>query len=128
MEPIKISVSVELNLSQVTKDFILSVFNSNSRISALEAPESPAPTASAKPVVEAPKTASQAPVAPVTQTKPAVETPSINIETVRQALAAKVNGHREEIKAKLNELGSPSVTKLDPAKYGEMLKFLNSLS
>jgi hypothetical protein len=43
-------------------------------------------------------------------------------------LAAKVNGHREEIKAKLNSLGAPSVTKLNPAKYTEMFSFLNALS
>jgi hypothetical protein len=43
-------------------------------------------------------------------------------------LAAKINGHREEIKEKLNSLGAPSVTKLDPAKYVEMFTFLNALS
>lgn len=113
MEPIKISVSVELNLSQETKDFILSVFNGKVAIPASQAPTKPAvaePAESPKPV-----------------SKP-TDSPTINIETVRQALTAKVNSHREEIKAKLNELGSPSVTKLNPAKYGEMLNFLNSLS
>ena len=54
--------------------------------------------------------------------------PQVTIEQVRQALAAKVNGHREEIKEKLNSLGAPSVTKLDPAKYAEMFTFLNALS
>lgn len=121
MEPIKISVSVELNLSQATKDFILSVFDGK-----VATPAPQAPVAPAKLAAEAHKPA--APQAPATPAKPAAEAPSINIETVRQALAAKVNSHREEIKAKLNELGSPSVTKLDPAKYGEMLNFLNSLS
>ena len=29
--------------------------------------------------------------------------------------------------AKLEELGSPSVTKLDPGKYAEMAEFLNNL-
>ena len=42
-------------------------------------------------------------------------------------LAKKVNEHRDEIKQKLNELGAPSVTKLDPAKYDEMYNFLESL-
>lgn len=130
MEPIKISVSVELNLSQATKDFILSVFDGKVATPAPQAPAKPAapqaPVAPAKPAAEAPKPA--VPQEPATPAKPAAEAPSINIETVRQALAAKVNSHREEIKAKLNELGSPSVTKLDPAKYGEMLNFLNSLS
>ena len=54
--------------------------------------------------------------------------PQVTIEQVRKALAAKVNGHREEIKEKLNSLGAPSVTKLDPAKYDEMFTFLNALS
>ena len=54
--------------------------------------------------------------------------PQVTIEQVRQALAAKVNGHREKIKEKLNSLGAPSVTKLNPAKYAEMFTFLNALS
>lgn len=49
------------------------------------------------------------------------------IEEVRSLLASKVSDHREEIKAKLNSLGSPNVTNLDPAKYGEFVNFLNSL-
>jgi hypothetical protein len=65
-------------------------------------------------------------VVPVTPAAPAA--PQVTIEQVRQALAAKVNGHREEIKEKLNSLGAPSVTKLDPAKYAEMFTFLNALS
>ena len=42
-------------------------------------------------------------------------------------LAKKVNEHRDVIKQKLNELGAPSVTKLDTAKYDEMYNFLESL-
>lgn len=52
---------------------------------------------------------------------------TITIESVRAVLATKVNDHREAIKNKLNELGAPSVTKLDPSKYQEMYDFLNSL-
>lgn len=52
---------------------------------------------------------------------------AVTIEDVRAALASKVNDHRDAIKAKLDELGAPSVTKLDPSKYEEMHKFLNSL-
>ena len=59
---------------------------------------------------------------------PQAPAPQITIEQVRKALAAKVNGHREEIKEKLDSLGAPSVTKLDPAKYTEMFTFLNSLA
>ena len=42
-------------------------------------------------------------------------------------LAQKVNEHRDVIKQKLNELGAPSVTKLDPTKYDEMFNFLKAL-
>lgn len=46
---------------------------------------------------------------------------------MRKALASKVANHRAEIKDKLDEFGAPSVTKLDPAKYQDMLDYLNSL-
>lgn len=126
METIQINVNVELNMSQGTKDFISSLFKSNLQGTSLtpakqiSAPAKPAPVP-AKPV--------SAPVKPVSApAKPASVSTSITIEQVRQALAAKINGHREEIKNKLNSFGAPSVTKLDPAKYSEMFTFLNSLS
>ena len=109
MEPIQIHVSVELNLSQDVKNFLASVVSNH-----VAAPAAPA----AKP----------APAAPAPAPQPAPAAPQVTIEQVRQALAAKVNGHREEIKEKLNSLGAPSVTKLDPAKYAEMFTFLNALS
>ena len=105
MEPIQIHVSVELNLSQDVKNFLASVVSNHVATPAAKPAPAPAP----------------APAAPA----PA---PQVTIEQVRQALAAKVNGHREEIKEKLNSLGAPSVTKLDPAKYAEMFTFLNALS
>ena len=58
--------------------------------------------------------------------KPATTT-VVSIEDVRKALASKVNEHRQEIKEKLEELGAPSVTKLDPSKYEEMYNYLTSL-
>ena len=67
------------------------------------------------------KPASSAPAAP------AASSASKSIEDVRGMLAKKVNEHRDVIKQKLNELGAPSVTKLDPAKYDEMYNFLESL-
>lgn len=124
MEPIKINVSVELNLSQVTKDFILSVFNGTVATAAPAAKPAPQPAASAKPATQAPAAHAKPAAKPATQA-PASE---ISIEDVRKALSLKVNDHRAEIKDKLNELGAPSVTKLDPANYQEMLDFLNSLS
>jgi hypothetical protein len=124
MEPIQINVSVELNLSQDVKNFLASVVSNH--VAAPAAPAAPAakpapaPAASAAPAAPAAKPAPAAPAAPAA--------PQVTIEQVRQALAAKVNGHREEIKEKLNSLGAPSVTKLDPAKYAEMFTFLNALS
>jgi len=127
METIQINVNVELNMSQDTKDFISSLFKSNLQgtpsapAKQISAPVKPAP-APAKPVTHIPAKPVSAPA------KPASVSTSITIEQVRQALAAKINGHREEIKSKLNSFGAPSVTKLDPAKYSEMFTFLNSLS
>ena len=65
--------------------------------------------------------------APSAPAAPAASSASKSIEDVRGMLAKKVNEHRDVIKQKLNELGAPSVTKLDPAKYDEMYNFLESL-
>jgi len=48
-------------------------------------------------------------------------------QEVRQLVADKVNAHRPVIVAKLNALGSKSVTLLPKEKYGELVAFLNSL-
>lgn len=127
METIQINVNVELNMSQDTKDFISSLFKSNLQ----GTPSAPAKqiSAPAKQVSAPEKPVTHIPAKPVSApAKPASVSTSITIEQVRQALAAKINGHREEIKSKLNSFGAPSVTKLDPAKYSEMFTFLNSLS
>ena len=118
MDPIQIHVSVELNLSQDVKNFLASVVSNHVVTPAAPAPAAPA--AKSAPAAPAAKPAPAAPAAPAA--------PQVTIEQVRQALAAKVNGHRVEIKEKLNSLGAPSVTKLDPAKYAEMFTFLNTLS
>ena len=126
MEPIQIHVSVELNLSQDVKNFLASVVSNHVAPAAPQPAPAPAPAPQPAPA-PAPQPAPAAPAAP--QPAPAAPAaPQVTIEQVRQALAAKVNGHREEIKEKLNSLGAPSVTKLDPAKYAEMFTFLNSLS
>lgn len=140
MEAIKITVEVSVNLSENTQNFIKSLFG-NVPTSAAQAQKS----ASATPAKPAPQSAPalatkpQAPVVGSAKTKP-VATPahgvpaaqaassvSKSIEDVRAMLAKKVNEHRGVIKQKLNELGAPSVTKLDPAKYDEMFNFLESL-
>lgn len=119
MEPIKVNVQVELNLSQDSKNFIAQLFAGRPVTAAPAAPKVEAPAAPAKPA------ASAAPAAPAKPAAPAA--PGITIEQVRKALADKVSSHREAIKEKLNSLGAPSVTKLDPSKYAEMYAFLTAL-
>ena len=136
METVKISVEVSVNLSENTQKFLTSLFGNAIAPSAPAAPASkPAPAALAKPAPAKPTpqpaapaqtnpAAAPAPGAPAAQ---AASSASKSIEDVRGMLAKKVNEHRDVIKQKLNELGAPSVTKLDPAKYDEMYNFLESL-
>lgn len=141
MEAIKISVEVSVNLSESTQNFIKSLFAAPCcedrkpeaavkpvATSALTQPAAPAqpkkPTAPA--AAPAPSKPAATP-APGASAAPAASSASKNIEDVRGMLSKKVNDHREVIKQKLNELGAPSVTKLDPAKYDEMYNFLAAL-
>jgi len=117
MEPIKINVQVELNLSQDSKNFIAQLFAGR--------PVAAAPVAPAKPTAPVAPAAPAKPAAPAAPAAPVA--PGITIEQVRKALADKVSSHREAIKEKLNSLGAPSVTKLDPSKYAEMYAFLTAL-
>lgn len=151
MEPIKfeVSISVNVDLSQGTKDFVsqivekkieaaqeansglkeslepikavLGMFQSGRGPAAVDvASRIPNAVESlAQKAAEAGKAAAEA-----EEQKPAK---TVTIEDVRAALASKVNDHRDAIKAKLDELGAPSVTKLDPSKYEEMHNFLNNL-
>ena len=123
MEPIKIEVSVELNLSEDVKNFVASLVSNSPKPAA---PAAKPTTASAKPAPAAPAAKPTTAPAKLAE-KPAEEKAEISIEDVRKALASKVANHRAEIKDKLDEFGAPSVTKLDPAKYTEMLDYLNSL-
>lgn len=124
MEPIKIEVSVELNLSEDVKNFVASLVSNSSKSAAPAAPAAKPAPAPAKPAAPTVKPA-PAPAKPAA--KPAEDKAEVSIEDVRKALASKVANHRAEIKDKLDEFGAPSVTKLDPAKYQEMLDYLNSL-
>lgn len=129
MENFKISVDVNVKFSEETIKAIASIFSSTSSAVTTKAPATQAPAtqapATAKPETKPAPAATAAPAvpAPAAPAKPA----SISIDEVRAVLVNKVNAHREEIKNKLTELGAPSVTKLDPSKYEEMLNFLNSL-
>lgn len=136
METIKISVEASVNLSENTQKFLTSLFGNAIAPSAPAAPASkPAPTTPAKPAPAKPtsqpaapaQTQSAAEPAPSAPAAPAASSASKSIEDVRGMLAKKVNEHRDVIKQKLNELGAPSVTRLDPAKYDEMYNFLESL-
>lgn len=126
LEPIKVSVDVNIHLSEKTEQFILGLFSGKSVNNA----QSAAPAA--KPASKPESKPASKPAAPAAkpESKSAADTaPSdnISIEDVREALSKKVATHRNEIKEKLTELGAPSVTKLDKSKYSDMLNFLNSL-
>lgn len=134
MENFKISVDVNVKFSEETIKFFASIFTgmkvpAGGAVNSSEHKPAPAKPADATPAPAAPA----APVAPAAPAVTATKQPSsntdiaISIDQVRAALAKKVNAHREEIKNKLNELGAPSVTKLDSSKYEDMLNFLNSL-
>ena len=151
MEVIKINI--EVSLSEATQKFLTSILAGNTRITpvmpettqvhepvkpaTVSMPQTkPAPTPQpAEPAqVEKPaepaqveKPAEPAHSAPVAPAASSASEPQRKIEEVRKVLASKVNDHRDVIKQKLNDLGAPSVTKLDPSKYNEMYDFLVSL-
>lgn len=117
LEPIKVSVDVNVHLSEKTEGFILDLVKSIMP-DVVKAPAAPAAKPETKPAAHAAKP----------ESKPAnTASDNISIDDVREALSKKVATHRSEIKEKLTELGAPSVTKLDKSKYSEMLNFLNSL-
>lgn len=132
MEPIQINVNVKLD--DGTQAFLSLLFGclaksagEQSKPAEQQKPaEQPTP---AKPA-EQPK---PAPVKPAEQPKPAAPVPTastqsvITIDSLRELAMTKMNAHRVEIKQKLTELGTPSITKLDAAKYQEMYDFLNGL-
>ena len=140
METIKIAIDVNVNLSESTQAFVKNLFGGHCVCNSAPVVQAPS-----KPVVEPEpvKPQATASTAPTVQpaapapSKPAVEpapgqpaapvATSVNIEDVRKALAEKINDYRSVIKQKLNELGAPSVTKLDPTKYNEMYEFLKAL-
>ena len=127
LEPIKVSVDVNVHLSEKTEQFILGLFSGKSVNNTKQA--APAANTESKPAAPAAKSESKpAASAAKSESKPAnTASDNISIEDVREALSKKVATHRSEIKEKLTELGAPSVTKLDKSKYSEMLNFLNSL-
>lgn len=128
MNTIEINLHVNISLNDDVKSFLTGLFGNAKVIEQKPAPAAaPAKPAPAPAPTPAPATAPAKPAA--APAKPSQkEADAITIDDVRAALMKKVNnGHREVIKAKLNELGTNSVTNLSPELYKDMLDFLNSL-
>ena len=122
METLKFSIDVNVNISF---DKNTSGLFSNAVNAALAGILSGPRCHCNAPTIEPAEKVAEKPAEKVAE-KPAATT-RVSIEDVRKALASKVNEHRQEIKEKLEELGAPSVTKLDPSKYEEMYNYLTSL-
>ncbi len=146
MEPIQINVNVKLD--DGTQAFLSSLFGGLAKSAGEQAKPAeqqkpaeqpkPKPAEQPKPAKPAeqpkPKPVVAAPAKPAEQPKPAAAPAptaptqsSITIDDLRELAMTKMNAHRVEIKQKLTEFGTPSITKLDMAKYQEMYDFLNSL-
>ena len=140
MEPIQINVTIKFD--DATQAFLSSLFGGLVK-SAGEQQKPAEPAEQAKPVAEpkpaepkqaepkpaGPKPAEPKPAEPVAATTitTAPKQSSITIDSLRELAMTKMNAHRVEIKQKLTELGTPSITKLDVPKYQEMYDFLKGL-
>lgn len=129
METIKISVDVSINFSESAKQFLAGLFNQpKNEVKPIVEHASQVPTQCAQTAKtqEPVKAAQSESAAPAVKTQASASS-AIKIDQVRKALSEKVNDNRAAIKAKLEELGAPSVTKLDPSKYEELYNFLIQL-
>lgn len=125
MDPIKISINVNVELSQATRDFITGLFGTTTKA----APAAPVATTTTKAAPATTTTTKAAPAAPATTTTTkAVETSEYTVTDIRSIMAQKLNDHRAEIKKKLTDLGTDSVTNLAVEKYNEFVEYLKSLS
>ena len=141
MESIQINVTIKLD--DATQAFLSSLFGNVVKPAeqkpaeqkpaeqkpAEQKPAEPAEQAKpAKPVEQAKPVAEQKPKPAAAAPAPTASTQSsITIDSLRELAMTKMNAHRVEIKQKLTELGTPSITKLDAAKYQEMYDFLKGL-
>lgn len=144
MEPIQINVTVKLD--DATQAFLSSLFEGRAKsVGEQTKPVTQQKPAEQKPTEQKPtveqKPAKPAEQKPAVEQKPAEQKPkpaaaapaaapaqsSITIDSLRELAMTKMNAHRVEIKQKLTELGTPSITKLDVAKYLEMYDFLKGL-
>lgn len=146
---INIKVAVELPewLEALAKQIAANGKVSTNNQQAPAEPEKPAAPAAAapKPAAPAPKPAAPAPkpkpAAPAPKPKPAApatkpaeaeaeeteEESEHTLEELRDLLKSKVEGNTSTIKAKLNEFGAVSLSKLDPEYYDAMYAFLSQL-
>lgn len=98
--------------------------------------DKPKKQTASKPKSEKVDETTQPEIKEVVEEKPAVEEkaeevtnkePEIKISDLRTLLSKKVDEHRDDIKAKLTELGAKNVTTLDESKYEEFHTFLKDL-
>ena len=147
----EINVKVTLEISESSKSFFAGLFSGAVPTQAKAAEASEAPTAEATieevqekkksrakstKVVEEPKAEEPKAEEPKAEEPKAEETapqepkePASNLSMahLRDAVAAKSATHIEEIKAKLRELGTVVLPKLDESKWQEFYDFVNAL-
>lgn len=52
---------------------------------------------------------------------------NISLDELRQALSSKVKTHKEELRAKMRELGAKNISTLEESKYDEFYSFIKTL-
>lgn len=119
MEAIKVSVDVNIELSESTKNFLTDLFRGCTKM----VDEKATPLKEDAPKVTTPTEHSEQ----AEQVNQKEEDAVITIEQIRKELMAKVKDNREAIADKLKELGAQSVTKLEADKYAEFFNFLKGL-
>lgn len=62
-----------------------------------------------------------------TTTEAKASSAGVKIEAIREKVTALAPTHREQIKAKLSELGAKNASSLDPSHYDGFFTFLNEL-
>lgn len=117
-------VSVKIDFSESTQDFISKLFASMNSNTAQKFAEIPKEAKEAKEAKEE-KKAKQ--VEKAEKEAEDGNNPYPTLEMLRAALQKKVNNYRADIKQKLTEFNAQSLTTLSEEHYGDMYNFLNSL-
>lgn len=90
--------------------------------------EAPAPEKKTK-AAPAPALAPQPEPQPEPETQPESESEQpVTIEQIRSAVSGRVAKYRNEMMAKLKELGAPNVSQLKPENYQEFFTFVEGLN